>query len=152
MQGFREQGLWVALVVLGRFQARANTHQSLLLGGLHRVTSSKFLSWHKRSIQVTYSNVQGSLRVMLPHSSWVWEMPLMYQHYLLGSKFKGTIFNLSPGLDLGCLLNGTKQAVFSSWATLPPKPSWLPEFKSYYSILLPGDAILPFCLFVSQCD
>lgn len=114
--------------------------------------SSKFLSWHKRSIQVTYSNVQGSLRVMLPHSSWVWEMPLMYQHYLLGSKFKGTIFNLSPGLDLGCLLNGTKQAVFSSWATLPPKPSWLPEFKSYYSILLPGDAILPFCLFVSQCD
>lgn len=152
MQGFGEKGLCVALVVLGRFQAWANTHQSLLLGSLHIVTSSKFPSWHKRSIHVTYSSVQGSLRVMLPHMLSSEKCLSCDQRYLLGSKFKGTVFNLSPGLDLGCLLNGTKQALFSSWATLLPKPSWLPEFKSYYSILHPRDAILPFCSFVSQCD
>lgn len=73
---------------------------------------------------------------------------LCNQPYTSGSKLSGTICNLSPGLNLGCLLDGIKEAALPSilllrWSHTGPYTTLAALVRFHYSGSLPGAAILP---------
>lgn len=71
------------------------------------------------------------------------------QQYPSGSKFRGTVFNLSPGLESGYFLNRTREAALPSILPLKMRHTGLPNYSDcpgLHSIIPSGFQKVPYCL------